>query len=101
MAVPGLLRTRFHASRSWKTRAACVFYSMKYARESDEAVALGREALRDKAVGVRYRACMLLAYSQRRDALPDLREALQGYSGKKGADDLAAAIDAIEQQNHN
>lgn len=100
-ALPGLLRTKYHASRSWKTRAACVFYALKHARESDDAVALGREALRDKAGGVRYRACMLLAYSQRREALPDLWEALQAYSGKQGADEVAAAIDAIEQQNHN
>src|SRR3990172_8698988 len=57
--LPTLLRKKYHATRSWKTRSACVFYSMKYARDSDDAVALGREALRDRATGVRYRACKI------------------------------------------
>jgi hypothetical protein len=74
---------------------------MRYARESDDAVALGRDALHDRSKVVRYRACMLLAYSLRRDALPELREVLQSLEGKAGHEDVEAAIDAITRQNHH
>lgn len=99
--VPATLRRRYHVARSWKARAACVYYSLRYARMNDDAVELGREALQDKATGVRYRACMLLSFSLRKDALPGLREALERLKGKPGSEDVAAAIDAIEHQNHN
>jgi len=74
---------------------------MRYAKENADAVALGIEAIGDKAKGVRYRGAMLLAYSQRKDALPQLRAALETLAGGPGADDLAAAIDAIENENPN
>jgi hypothetical protein len=96
------LRAKYHQSRNWGVRCACVFYSLKYARDNNEtAIALGREALRDRSKAVRYRACMLLAFSLRRDALDELRDAMRCLSGRPGADDVAAAIDAIEHQNHN
>jgi hypothetical protein len=44
---------------------------------------------------------MLLAFSLRRDALPELREVLRELRGKAGHEYVAAAIDAIEHQNHN
>ena len=55
----------------------------------------------DKAKGVRYRGAMLLAYSLRKDVLPQLRAALETLADGPGAGDLAAAIDAIENENHN
>jgi hypothetical protein len=64
-------------------------------------LALGYAAIVDKAKGVRYRGAMLLAYSLRKDALSPLRSALDTLAGGPGADDLAAAIDAIENENHN
>jgi hypothetical protein len=99
--LPERLRKKYHQSRTWKVRCACVFYSLKYARDSEEAIALGLEALHDKAKVVRYRACMLLAYSQRANVLPELRGVLESLKGQPGAEDIAAAIDAIEHQNHH
>ena len=98
---PKILRSRFHTARSWKVRSACVYHAMRYARESEDAVVLGISAISDKAKGVRYRGAMLLAYSQRTAALPALHAAHQAYSSTGDADDLAAAIDAIQSQNHH
>lgn len=44
---------------------------------------------------------MLLAYAQRKDCLPDLRAARVWLGGKPGADDMEAAIDAIESENQH
>lgn len=98
---PRLLRHRYHSSRSWKARSSCVYHAMRYAKENDDALALGLAAIVDKATAVRYRGAMLLAYAQRKDVLPQLRAALDSLAGKPGADDLAAAIDAIESENQN
>jgi hypothetical protein len=98
---PRLLRQKFHASRSWKERSVCVYHAMRYAKENEDALALGYAAIVDKAKGVRYRGAMLLAYSLRKDALSPLRSALATLAGGPGADDLVAAIDAIKNENHN
>lgn len=97
-----LLHARFRVARSWKVRRACVYYSLAYATASDDAFALGLAAIRDRAKGVRYRGAMLLAFSQRSDAVPALRAALASLPpGDESADDMAAAIDAIQSGNHN
>jgi hypothetical protein len=98
---PRLLRQRFQSSRSWKARSSCVYHAMRYAKESEDALVLGLAAIVDKAKGVRYRGAMLLAYAQKKAVLPQLRVALESLAGGPGADDLAAAIDAIENENHN
>jgi len=98
---PRMLLTQFRSSRSWKTRSACVYHAIRYAKDNEEAIALGLAAIVDKAKGVRYRGAMLLAYSQRSDVLPQLQAALRALANGPGADDLAAAIDAIENRNHN
>lgn len=99
--LPQHLLERYRASRQWKARAACAFHAVFYARSSEVAVTLGREAIQDKARVVRYRASGLLAYSLRKDVLPDLREAARALRDKPGIEDLHAAIDAIEHQNHH
>lgn len=99
--LPQLLGEHFHRSRSWKVRSSCVYHAMRYAKESDTAVVIGLAAIKDKAQAVRYRGAMLLAYSQRKDVLAKLHEARAALQGKQGADDMMAAIDAIESENHN
>jgi hypothetical protein len=101
LEFPRLLLRKFHSATVWRERASCVTYAMKYARKSDDAIALGREAVGDESRAVRYHGSMLLAYSLRKDVLPDLDSALRTRSGGPGEDDIRAAIDAIENQNHN
>lgn len=86
--------------KKWQGRVSLVFHSIKYARDSDDAFLLGISATKDKASLVRYRACGLLAYSLRKDALPALQELL-GHADKKTVEDAKAAIDAIRSQNHH
>lgn len=56
--------------------------------------------LADRSYMVRYRACGLLAYSLRREALPPL-QTLSAHADRRTAEDAAAAIDAIEHRNHD
>jgi hypothetical protein len=98
--LPRLLLQKFRSARTWQARASSVYHALKYARESDDAVTLGREALRDRSKAVRYRGAMLLACSLRKDLLPELERALESWSGP-GEADVRAAIDAIENQNQN
>ncbi len=86
-------------ARRWPARSACVFYVIRYARNDKTAVKLGRTAIFDKAYGVRYRACMLLAYSLDRDSIPFLIDALEATDELESCNDLLAAIDSIESKN--
>lgn len=86
--------------KKWQGRVSLVFHSIRYARVSEEAFQLGVLALNDRASLVRYRACSLLAYSQRKDALPYLKP-LQAHEVAKTVKDAEAAVDAIRLRNHH
>lgn len=86
--------------KKWQGRLELVYRATRYSRTRDDAYRLGILALSDKAAIVRYRACGLLAYSLRRDAIPFL-ESLLDHPTKDTAKHAAAAIDAIKHQNHN
>nr|WP_315481626.1 HEAT repeat domain-containing protein [uncultured Undibacterium sp.] len=86
--------------RKSQGRVTLLFHSIKWARESEDAFQLGIAALRDRATLVRYRACMLLAYSQRKDAIPHLSQLLK-HEDPETVNDAQAAIDAIENRNHH
>jgi len=97
--VPHLLNAYPEFSK-WRGRVSLVYHSMRYARVSEDAFRLGILALQDRAKLVRYRACMLLAYSQRDDALPYLRDLLNSPCAETVGNSMAA-IDAIESKNHH
>ena len=98
--VPSLLLAKYRSGCEAGVRTSCVFHATRYARTNEDAVQLGREALRDRSKVTRYRACLLLAYSLRRDTLEDLRAA-QAEAPKESQEDIRAAIDAIENGNSN
>jgi len=99
-AVVPYLAKAYPRFRKAQGRVSLVFHSIGYARASEEAFQLGVAALKDKATLVRYRACGLLAYSLRKDALPCL-QGVSNHSDDKTAEDAHAAIDAIRRQNHH
>ena len=98
-AVPYLAEA-FDGARRWQARAALLYYVIPYARVSEEAFQLGLRALQDRSSMVRYRACMVLAYSLRSDALPALEEACDHPDAHTAAD-ARAALDAISHRNHH
>lgn len=100
MDFAAYLLSRFRTARRWNVRSSCVYHATRYARESAEAVELGKEAIRDKSKVVRYRGCLLLAYSLRSDLLPELRSMLDEIPADT-RDDILAAIDALENRNHH
>ena len=98
--LPQVLFEHYKESRSWRARVSCVFFAIHDARENNIAVQLGIMALNDRSRVVRHRACSLLAYSLRDDALPYLRNLLMHHDTST-REDAQAAIDAIEHRNHN
>ena len=98
--LPKVLLAHYRKSGAWRARVSCVFFAVPYARTSDDAVQLGIEALKDRSRIVRYRACSLLAYSFRDNALPYLR-ALLNHSDSSTVEDACAGIDCIEHKNHH
>ena len=97
--VPYLAAAYPEAGR-YQGRVRLVFHSIKFARSSDAAFDLGVAATDDRATLVRYRACGLLAYSLRRDAIPVLEKALQ-HPDPATVDDARFAIRAIKARNHH
>ena len=100
VTVAPYLLEAYPSFRKWRGRVSLVFHAIRYARISEEAFRLGIQALSDKATLVRYRACGLLAYSQRADAIPHLKVLLK-RSDARTVEDAKAAIDAISRKNHH
>ncbi|MCP5326537.1 MAG: hypothetical protein H7A09_09480 [Oceanospirillaceae bacterium] len=97
--LPKLFLEKYRTARKWQVRTSCVYHSIRYARSSSEAVELGVIALADKSYAVRYRACMLLAYSLDKSVLSSLKQLENTTSHEETLLDVRAAIDAIENQN--
>jgi hypothetical protein len=100
VAVVPYLREAYPTFTRWQGRVSLVYHSIRYGRVSEDAFQLGLEALEDRATLVRYRACALLAYSLRKDALFRLKPLLKHHDSKTAAD-AKAAMRAIEKQNHH
>lgn len=100
-ALPALLLKKYRVSKKWQARSSCVYHSIRYARDVEESVQLGIEALSDKSKVVRYRACMLLACSLSKNAVSFLKELELRASDSETQANAHAAIDAIENQNTN
>jgi hypothetical protein len=99
-AVAPYLLEAYPSARRWQGRTAIVFHAIRFARTSEAAYALGLRALGDKSYMVRYRACMVLAYALRADALPALT-ALRQHVDARTREDATRALDAIHHQNHH
>jgi hypothetical protein len=98
-ALP-FLREAFPQTRRMEARISMVYEATFFARVSEDAFQLGLLALRDRSKYVRDRACGVLAYSLRDDALPALRPLL------RAVDELTCkaaegAVDAIKHQSHH
>ena len=98
--VVPFLAEAFPSAKTWRGRVALVFHCVGFARTSQAAFELGLRALRDRSYMVRYRACGLLAYSLRNDAIPHLQPLL-AHTDRRTVEDATAAIAAIDSQNHH
>ena len=88
--LPDRLLSRYRLAKQWSVRSSCVYHAVRYAKASDTAVELALLAIKDKAKVVRYRACMLLACSQRKGLLPRLQDLIANTPEDTKADVLAA-----------
>lgn len=99
--LPSLLHEKYKSSRKWSERASCVYHAIGYSRNNEDAVLLGIDALKDKSKVVRYRACMLLAYSLDKQAIHPLQRVITTSTNKETVADAGAALDAILSKNHH
>ena len=99
-AVARYLLEAYPTAKGWQGRTAIVFHAIRFGRASEAAYTLGLRALGDKSYMVRYRACMVLAYALRTDAIPALT-ALQQHAEARTREDATRALDAIRHQNHH
>lgn len=97
--LPSLLLNKYRHAKKAKERNACVHHATRYAKDSQEAFELGIAALTDKSKHTRHLACLLLAWSQREDAVEKLKAAEKVCTHEETLEDIRAAIDAIEHQN--
>lgn len=98
--LPALLLAKYKTTRKWGARSSCVYHSIRYARVSEEAVELGLLALSDRSKAVRYRACMLLAYSLEKRVVDELKLLLSSAKlDEEMRKDVEAVLDAVEHQN--
>jgi hypothetical protein len=81
-------------------RASILFWLVRFARTHPAVVSLATSALSDRAYLVREYACSILAYSLRRDVLPQLAR-LQAHRDPRTQAAAAAAVDAISHNNHH
>lgn len=94
------LRAAYPRFRQSAGRCALVYYAVRYARITDDAVALGLAALGDRSKIVRYRACGLLAYSLNHQALAPL-SVLYEDPDPLVRSSAEAAVLAIRRGNHH
>jgi hypothetical protein len=99
LALP-FLREAFPETRRTEARIGMVYEATFFARVSEDAFQLGLLGCRDRSKHVRDRACGVLAYSLRKDALPALRPLLRAKDEvtRRAAE---GAVDAIKHQNHS
>ena len=97
--IPQLIKAFPHIHRS-HGRVSVLFWLVRYARTHPAVVSLAVSALSDRAYLVREEACAILAYSLRRDVLPQLAS-LQTHPDQKTRAAAAAAVDATSNNNHH
>ena len=101
-ALPLLLYKKYQTAKSAKERGACVHHSTKFSKKDRIALELGIDGLSDRSKHVRHLACLLLAWSVQKDALPVLRRYESIYANDdETLGDIRAAIDSIEHENSN
>ena len=81
-------------------RIHIMFDLIPLARQHPQVVEIAKNRLQDRSAAVRMHACEVLAYSLRRDIIPNLEQLLEHPVAETRAT-AAAAIDAIQHQNHH
>src|SRR5690242_13031370 len=66
----------FPRIKSWRGRNVILFELIRFARERPDVLELALAGLGDHAYLVRMQSCIMLAYSQRKDMIPHLKEIL-------------------------
>jgi len=87
----------FPKIKSWRGRNTILFELIRFARKRPEVLELALVGLKDPAYFVRMQSCIMLAYSQRDDMIPYLKEILS-HKDKKTRRYAEAAIEHIRKR---
>lgn len=99
--IPFNLHYFYPTFKKWQGRAFLLNKGIHYVRrEREDAYQLGIVALNDKSSIVRYCAIELIAYAQRKEAIPFL-EKLLTHSDRSTQEHTKRAIHALKKQNHH
>jgi hypothetical protein len=93
-----LVLDQYRRTRHWQGRASQVYHATGFAPYQEAAVELGIEALADRSLNVRYRACGLLAYAQHAEAVAFLTR-LAREADERTARYARAALEAVAQRD--
>ena len=66
----------FPRIKSWRGRNIILFELIRFARKRPEVLELAQAGLSDSAYFVRMQSCIMMAYSQRKDMIPNLKKIL-------------------------
>jgi hypothetical protein len=94
--IPGLIAA-YPRIKHWEGRNSILFDLIRYARKRPEVVDLALVGLLDSANMVRMQSCIMLAYSQRKDVIPYLEQALS-HKDKKTRQYAREAINHIRNK---
>jgi hypothetical protein len=93
-----LVLEQYRQTRHWQGRASQVYQATGFAPYHEAAVELGIEALTDRSLNVRYRACGLLAYGGHAEAVPYLTR-LAREGDERTARYARAALEAVASRD--
>lgn len=87
--------------RNWQGRTTLLLRMTRYARTEPAAFELGLAGCKDPSPVARVRACAVLAYSLRDDAILALEALADDNKDRSVREAAAAAIDAIRNKSHH
>jgi len=92
-----LLVAAYPKIKSWRGRNVILFELIRFARKRPEVLELALTGLSDPSYFVRMQSCIMLAYSQREDMIPHLKEILM-HKDEKTRDYAKQAVAHIENK---
>lgn len=90
----------FPRIKNWAGRMHIMFWIRRYARSNPLVLEIAKRGLADRSRIVRTYSCSALAYSLDANSIPNLKQLLD-HDDETTRGDAAAAIKAIEKQNHH
>ena len=90
----------FYVIKNFPARREIAYWVGRYVKHNENVFNMALLGLNDKSYIVRYHCCGIIAFSQRTDSLDHLNK-VKDHKNVKTREDIVAAIDSIQNRNHN